>query len=529
MKNLIFRNVDIYDGLGSDPYVSDIAIDDGYICSVDTSISGKSLKEIDATGLAICPGFIDIHGHSDYYLLINPSAEAKVKQGITTEVGGNCGYSAAPIGGIEFQFRQSLYKEQFDLELSFKTLEDYLKRIEKQGIALNYVPLIGHNTIRASVMGGSASPCNQKQLLEMEKLVDEGMKQGAFGLSTGLVYAPANFAESSELVSLCKIAANRGGFFATHMRSEGDLLIESIEEVLNISKQANIPIQISHLKTAGEKNWNKLDAAFEIIEEYRNDGHDVTCDRYPYIASNTHLSALLSEWAQEGLLNEKIERLSNKETRKRLISELSKKRKTNKDWNNILISRVLTKKNKDAEGKTLFQLAKEKSKKPAEVTLDLLIEEKLNVEIIIFMMNEANMRRILKKDYTMVGSDAGALTHKPPLGVGKPHPRNFGTFPQVLGSLVVKEKLMTMSEAIRKMTSLPCSRLGIKDRGKIAPRMRADLVLFDPKKIQDKSTYENPMVYPEGIKMVLVNGVVVVEDGVHTGATPGIPLKKFLV
>ena len=297
---------------------------------------------------------------------------------------------------------------------------------------------------------------------------------------------------------------------------------------MNISKQANIPLQISHLKTAGEKNWNKLDAAFEIIEEHRNDGHDVTCDRYPYIASNTHLSALLSEWAQEGLLNEKIERLLKKETRERLISELSTKRKTDKDWDNILISRVLTKKNKDVEGKTLFQLAKEKCKKPAEVTLDLLIEEKLNVEIIIFMMNEGNMRRIMKKDYTMVGSDAGALTHKPPLGVGKPHPRNFGTFPQVLGSLVVKEKLMSMSEAIRKMTSLPCSRLGIKDRGTIAPRMKADLVLFDPKKIQDKSTYENPMVYPAGIKMVLVNGIAVVEDGVHTGATPGVPLKKFL-
>ena len=342
MNSLVFRNVVIYDGLGSDPCVGDVAINGSYICSVDTSISGKSSKEIDASGLAICPGFIDIHGHSDYYLLINPSAEAKVQQGITTEVGGNCGYSAAPIRGSELESRQSLYKEQFDLKLSFETLEDYLKIIEKQGTALNYVPLIGHNTIRASVMGGSASPCNQKQLLEMEKLVDEGMRQGAFGLSTGLVYAPANFAESSELVSLCKIAAKRGGFFATHLRSEGDTLIESIQEVLNISKQANIPLQISHLKTAGEKNWNKLDPVFEIIEEHRNDGHDVTCDRYPYIASNTHLSALLSEWAQEGLLNEKIERLLKKETRERLISELSTKRKTDKDWDNILISRVLT-------------------------------------------------------------------------------------------------------------------------------------------------------------------------------------------
>lgn len=527
MYDLIFRNANIYDGLGSDPYVSDVAINGCYISDIESSISEKSLKQIDATDLAICPGFIDIHSHSDYYLLINPSAEAKIKQGITTEVGGNCGYSAAPIRGIEFQTRKSLYKEQFDLELSFQSLEQYLQRIENQGIAVNYAPLIGHNTIRASVMGGSALPCNKKQLFEMEKLVDEGMRQGAFGLSTGLVYAPANFAEPSELVALCKIAAKRGGFFATHMRSEGDSLIESIQEVLDISKQAEIPMQISHLKTAGEKNWNKLDAAFDLIEEYRNAGQDVTCDRYPYIASNTHLSALLSDWAQGGSLNEKIERLRKKETRELLISELSEKRNTDKDWNSILISRVLTKKNKDAEGQTLFQLAKKKSKSPAEITLDLLMEEKMNVEIIIFMMNESNMRRIIKKDYIMIGSDAGALTHKPPLGVGKPHPRNFGTFPQVLGSLVVKEKLMSMPEAIRKMTSLPCSRLGINDRGKIAPKMKADLVLFDPKKIQDKSTYENPMVYPEGINMVLVNGVAVVEDGEYTGATPGIALKNF--
>ena len=529
MADLIFRNVEIYDGLGSDPYESDIAIERGYITRIDSSITEKSQKEIDATGLAICPGFIDIHGHSDYYLLINPSAEAKVKQGITTDVGGNCGYSAAPIHGSEFYARKSLYKEQFDLDLSFHSLKEYLQRMQEQGIALNYVPLIGHNTIRASVMGGSATPCNKKQLFEMEKLVDEAMRQGAFGLSTGLVYAPANFAESSELVSLCKIAANRGGLFATHMRSEGDSLIESIHEVLNISKEAEIPIQISHLKTAGEKNWSKLDAAFDLIEERRDIGQDVTCDRYPYIASNTHLSALLPDWAHEGLMNEKIERLKKKEIRKLLILELSEKRSKEKDWNSILISRVLTKKNKDAEGKTVLQLAKIKSKDPAEVTLDLLIEEKLNVEIIIFMMNEGNMRKIIKKDYTMIGSDAGALTHKPPLGVGKPHPRNFGTFPQVLGSLVVKEKLMTMSEAIRKMTSLPCSRLGINDRGKIDINMKADLVLFDSKKIQDKSTYQNPMVYPEGIKMVLVNGISVVEDGEYTGALPGITLKKSIL
>jgi len=527
MYDLIFRNADIYDGLGTDPYVSDIAINGSYISNIEPSISGKFSKQIDATGLAICPGFIDIHSHSDYYLLINPSAEAKVKQGITTEVGGNCGYSAAPIGGTEFEMRRSLYNEQFDLQLSFQSLDEYLQIIEDQGIAVNYAPLIGHNTIRASVMGGSALPCNQKQLLEMGKLVDEGMRHGAFGLSTGLVYSPANFAEPSELVALCEIVAKRGGFFATHMRSEGDLLIDSIQEVLNISKQAQLPIQISHLKTAGEKNWNKLDAAFDLIEEHRNAGQDVTCDRYPYIASNTHLSALLPDWAHEGSFNQKIERLKKKETRKLLISELSQKRNTDKDWDSILISRVLTKKNKNAEGKTLLQLAKEKSKISSEITLDLLIEEKLNVEIIIFMMNENNMRRIMKKDYTMVGSDAGALTHKPPLGVGKPHPRNFGTFPQVLGSLVVKEKLMSMPEAIRKMTSLPCSRLGIGNRGRVAPEMKADLVLFDPKKIQDKSTYENPMVYPEGIYMVLVNGIVVVEDGELTGTTPGIALRKF--
>ena len=527
MYDVIFHHAMIFDGLGDPPYEGALAILGDTIAEVGPGVSGSARREVDARGLALSPGFVDIHGHSDYYLLINPEAHAKVRQGVTTDVGGNCGYAASPICGSEFEERKKWYREQFDLDLTFQGVGEHLDRVDAVGVSINYAHLAGHNTIRASVMGGEARPARPEELAAMEEMLSAGMEEGAFGLSTGLVYAPACFADKEELTALCRVSARGGGLLATHMRSEGDGLLEAMDEVMSVAASAKLPLQISHLKTAGERNWDKLDEAFARIERAREMGEDVTCDRYPYTASNTHLSALLPDWAHDGAFGEKIERLADPETRTRLRGEIMSAHPEQSYWENILISRVFTEANRSCEGFTLARLGETRGMAPVDAMLDLLIEERMNVEILIFMMSAENMRRILGKPYVMVGSDAGALTHEPPLGVGRPHPRNFGTFPFVLGALARDEGLFPIAEAIRKMTSAPCERLGIADRGRLSVGMKADLVLFDPDEIRDECTYERPIAYPSGIEMVLVNGEIVVESGSHTGMRPGRALRKL--
>lgn len=525
MYDLIFRSAVIFDGLGGEPYEGALAVSGDRIAEVGPCVSGAARREIDARGLALSPGFVDIHGHSDYYLLINPEARAKVLQGVTTDVGGNCGYAASPIGGAELEERKRWHREQFDLDLPFRSVDGHLRRVEETGVSVNYAHLAGHNTIRASVMGGEARPARAEEMAAMEEMLALAMREGAFGLSTGLVYAPACFADKEELAALCRVSGRAGGLLATHMRSEGDALLEAMDEVMEAAAEAALPLQISHLKTAGERNWGKLDAAFERIERARERGQDVTCDRYPYTASNTHLSALLPDWAHDGSLDEKLGRLGDPAARARMREEILRARPEPSCWESVLISRVFTEENRPCEGLTLARLGEERGAAPVDAMLDLLAEERLNVEILIFMMSAENMRRILAKPYVMVGSDAGALTHEPPLGAGRPHPRNFGTFPFVLGSLAREEGLFSMAEAVRKMTSAPCRRLGIADRGRLAAGMKADLVLFDPERIRDECTYERPVAYPSGVEMVLVNGEAVVEAGVHTGARPGRALR----
>ena len=526
MYDVIFHHATIFDGLGEVPYEGALAVRGNLIADVGPEVCGSARREVDARGLALSPGFVDIHGHSDYYLLINPEAHAKVRQGVTTDVGGNCGYAASPICGAEFEERKKWYREQFDLDLPFQSVSEHLHHVDEVGVSINYAHLAGHNTIRASVMGGEAREARAEELAAMEAMLSAGMAQGAFGLSTGLVYAPACFADKEELTALCRVSARGGGLLATHMRSEGDALLEAMDEVMGAAASAGLPLQISHLKTAGERNWDKLDEVFARIERARERGEDVTCDRYPYTASNTHLSALLPDWAHDGALDEKTKRLANSETRAKIRGEILGAHPEASYWENILISRVFTEANQPCEGLTLEGLGETRGMAPVDAMLDLLIEEKLNVEILIFMMSAENMRRILRKPYVMVGSDAGALTHEPPLGAGRPHPRNFGTFPFVLGALARDESLFPLTEAIRKMTSAPCWRMGIEDRGRLAVGMKADLVLFDPDEIRDECTYERPIAYPSGVEMVLVNGEVVVEGGTHTGARPGRALRK---
>ncbi len=527
--DILFQGATIYDGMGGAPFEGDVGVRNGKIAAVQRGSRHASAARTDArhvfvlNGKALAPGFIDIHSHSDYSLLINPLAESKVRQGVTTEVGGNCGYSAAPISGAARDERRKLYRERYGLDPEFSEVEQYLDRLDGQGLSVNYVHQVGHNTIRESVMGGADRPPTKGELRTMVDMVERGMSQGAFGLSTGLVYAPACFASLEETATLA--AAARAGLFSVHMRSEGVGLLEAIEEVIDIARKSGARLQISHLKTAGRENWSKLDRAFELIEEAARAGIDVACDRYPYTASNTHLSALLPDWVHDGGNREALTRLRNPSDRAR-IREAWRQKSTGY-WDNVVISLVNQPENKRFEGRNVAACASETGRDAADFAMDLLAAEDLWVEVLLLnLMDESNLRQILKKPYVFIGSDAEARAHYGALGEGVPHPRAFGTFPRVLGNLVRGEGLMPLSEAVARMTLLPAQRVGLFDRGRVSPGMKADLVVFDPNRIEDMTSFDSSIRYPEGIEQVMVNGEVTVEENVHLGTRAGRALRS---
>ncbi len=524
--NLIIKNASIINGSGNHPgFVSDIAITGDQIYRIGRIDDVRAAKVIDANGKIVCPGFVDIHSHSDYHLLINPRAESKVRQGVTTEAGGNCGYSAAPIGGKILTERRRQYKENFSLDLDWQTMAQYRQRLETAEISLNYAPLTGHNTIRSTVMGITDRPPTPAELSKMEGLAAQAMREGAFGISSGLVYPPACFSRPAELIALCKAVARYNGILTCHIRSEGPELLESLGEIIKIAEAAQIPLQISHLKTAGCRNWRKLQKAFELIETAQSRGVEVTADRYPYLASNAGLQALLPDWVFAGGIEAQLERLQDPRTREQLKTDILKNHPREEYWDKVFIAQVTTRENQDLIGLTVAEGAVLRDKPVFDFVFDLLLRERMQVEAVYFIMNERNLHEILRKDYVMIGSDAAVRSHYGPLSKGKPHPRAFGTFPRVLGHYVRVKTVLNMEEAIYKMTAFPCRKLGIKNRGLLKEGFKADLVIFDPQKIAGTATYQDPINYPTGIEYVIVNGVITVAHGEHTGARAGEVLK----
>ncbi|MFQ5655994.1 MAG: amidohydrolase family protein [Candidatus Methylomirabilales bacterium] len=516
MFDLVITGATIVDGTGSPPFTGDIALNQDRIVAIGEVAESRGRRVIRAQGLIACPGFVDVHSHSDYFLLLNPQAESAVHQGVTTEIGGNCGYSAAPIWGEWREERARAYDDLYDLETRWDGVREYFDRLTSDGISINFGLLMGHNTIRGSTMGGAARPPETGELAAMVKAVRQGMQQGALGLSTGLIYSPACFARSDELVTLSRVAREEGGILTCHMRSEGDGLLEAIREILDVAREAQIPLQISHLKTSGERNWGKLPEALHLIEEARSLGQDVTADRYPYCASNTGLQAVLPSWALEGSRQEQVSRLQDFSVRERLRNELG-----DRGWDQIMIAEVTREGNKRYEGMRVDRAATLAEQEPVEFVCEILVDEETRVDAIFFTMSEENLRQILTRPYVMVASDSGTRTFGGPLSRGRPHPRAFGTFPRVLGVYVRKERLLDLSTAIRKMTFDPCRRFGLRDRGMLAPGCFADLVLFDPDRVEDRATYERPLQHPDGIRYVVVNGVLTVEEGEHTGVRAG--------
>lgn len=516
----------VYDGSGGPPVRADIGIAGGAIRLIGKIPKSRARAGIVADGLAVSPGFVDVHDHTDIGLLVNPRAESAVRQGVTTLVSGQCGGSPFPVPEAEFeQMRADLTKE-YGLELDWRDIRGFLGRLEKAGTALNYSTFVGHGTVRAAAMGYNDRPPTAEELERMKAYVAEAMAGGALGLSSGLEYTPGSFATTEELIALAKVAAGTGGLYATHMRDEEAAVLEAVAEALRIARETPIRLQISHLKIGFAQNWPKLGTLLQMLEKARAESLDFRCDRYPYIAGATSLDLLFPVWAREGGTERFMARLKDPALDARLRAHLAEQEKGYGTWAGILISEVGSDKNRNLEGMNVLEAAAGAGKPPYEFMRDLLIEETGRVGMISFYGSEDNLKRILSQPFVGIGADSSAVAPYGPLSKGKPHPRFYGTFPRVLGKYVREEKIVPLEEMIRKMTAMPAAHMGFVRRGQLKVGWAADICVFDPDRVIDKATFKAPAAYPEGIVHVVVNGQVVVDGGEHTGKLPGKVLRK---
>lgn len=522
--DLILKGGMILDGSGESPFQADVGILGGRIAGVSDLASEQAFRLIDARGMAISPGFIDIHTHSDESLLVNPRAESKIRQGVTTEVLGNCGNSLAPLEGELYREVQGDMKKEYDLDVSWRSVGGYLERLEKQGVAVNCLTLVGNGNLRACVLGFEDKTPTADQMEKMKSLLSDSMREGAWGLSSGLIYVPSIFSDTEELIKLAKVLPPFGGIYTTHMRSEGDRLLSAIQEAARIGEESGVFVEISHLKSSGQRNWGQAPRALALLKDLLGKGLRIGWDQYPYSASSTGLDKILPLWALEGGEGAAVSRLRNPEAYRRILEEVEAH--PQKDWSRVLISTVPSEKYAPWEGLSIKAASSLAGKEPSVLVLDLLREEGMKVGAIFLSMCDEDVEEILRSPRTAIGSDAAARAPHGPLGRGKPHPRSYGTFPRVLGRYSREKKLFSLQEAVRKMTSLPAARLALQGRGRLVEGYWADLVIFDPEKIRDTATFENPHSYPEGIGYVIVNGRVAVEAGDHTGILAGKVLRK---
>ncbi|MGB9023435.1 MAG: D-aminoacylase [Candidatus Bathyarchaeia archaeon] len=526
--DLAINNGLVIDGTGNPRYRASIGIMDGKIAGITPSEIRDAKQMIEAAGLAVCPGFVDIHSHSDFALLAESDAQSKIRQGVTTEVVGNCGVSATPLEGEAIHDAETSAK-QCGLRVTWSSLGEYLSRLERQGVVLNVACLVGNGTIRASVMGFENRAPSAREMRRMQKLLAQCMREGAFGLSSGLLYPPSCYAKLDELSRLAQTAASFGGIYTTHIRDESDGLEEAVNEALAVGRRAGVAVQISHHKACGKRNWGKVKRTLENIAEARAKGIDAAVDVYPYTAYSTWLSAAIPPWACEGGDQRLIERLNDRTVRAKLKRQmrggLPKWESMTKgaSWDRFTISSFPQK--PSLVGKTIQQISRSRKCDPFEVVFDLLVEGEAAVEVVVEDMSERDVRLVLQSRLSMIGSDGESLSTKGRLGKGRPHPRSFGTFPRVLGRYVRQNHLLTLEGAIRKMTFLPANRIGLTDRGVIRKGMAADLVIFDPARVADTATYLKPKAFPVGIEYVIVNGITTVARGKFLGRLNGHALR----
>ncbi len=524
--DVIIRGGMLYDGTGRPGRYADVVIKDDKIVFIGVAKGAPAKIEIDARGLAVAPGFINMLSWSVDSLIVDGRSMGEIKQGVTTQIFGE----GDSMGPLNEEMRKRRIEGQGDIkyDIPWTSLADYLLFLEKRGVSQNVASYIGATTIREYVVGLEDKKATPEQLEQMRQLVEQEMKAGALGIGTSLIYAPAFYASTEELIELCKVASRYQGKYISHMRSEGNRLIEAVEELLRISREANIPAEIYHLKAAGKANWAKMDKVIALVEAARRKGMKITADMYLYPAGATGLDAAMPPWVLDGGYEALFKRLQDSETRKKIHAEILTP--TDK-WENLFLSagspeRVLlvefkSQKLKPLTGKTLAEVAKMRGTDPAETIMDLVLEDRSRVGTVYFMMDEENIKKQLRRPWVSLGSDAGSLATEEPFTKSSTHPRAYGNFARLLGKYVREEKVISLSEAIRRLTGLPATNLGLDRRGFLKKGYYADVVVFDPKTIADRATFENPHQYAVGMQHVFVNGAHVLKDGEHTNAKPG--------
>jgi len=519
--DLLITNARIVDGTGGPAFAGSVAVRDGRIAGVGR-VSGPAVRTIDAHGLVVAPGFIDPHSHSDYALLTDGNAESKIRQGVTTEVIGESS-SAAP--------------QRPTTNRPWSDFAGYFSAIEKSKISVNLLSYVGLGSVREMVMGNDDRVPTADELSKMTALVADAMRQGAYGAATGLIYTPNAYAKTPELVALSKPAAAAGGIYVSHLRYDGDKWREGIQEAIDIGEGAHIPVQILHIKITGAKNFGKMKDAIALIESAQKRGVEISANQYPYVASSTGLIQTIPPWAHEGGNAKLVERLKDPATRARIRMEMDDPNPSWENrlisagnWHNVQIAGLPARSGLDSgykrfEGWRVDDAAKEMGKDPFDFVFEMLIANGGSVSCLWYIIDESDLKLAMRQPWVSIGSDGSALATSGPLRTGVPHPRNFGTFPRVLGKYVREEHTLTLEQAVWKMSGLTAKQLHIADRGTIKDGLAADLVIFDPATVADRATFTDPFQYPVGIPTVIVNGRVVLDNGRHTGARPGVVIR----
>ncbi|MDL2248332.1 D-aminoacylase [Tyzzerella sp. OttesenSCG-928-J15] len=529
MSAILIKGGTVVDGTGAERYKADVLVENGKIAQIKLDIQGANAKVINAEGLIVSPGFIDTHSHSDLDVLLHPQLLPKVMQGITTELLGQDGVSMAPlpIKYIE-PWRKNiagLDGDSDEIDWTFETTDNYLKMIEKATPGLNEMYLVPHGNIRMEAMGLDNRQPTDDEIEKMREITRREMEAGAMGLSTGLIYIPCAYSESKEIVEMCKVVAEYDGIFVIHQRSEADTILDSMQEVIEIGRKSGVKVHWSHFKVCGKKNWDKIDAVLDLLDQAKAEGITVSFDQYPYVAGSTMMGAILPPWVHDGGTDKAVERLKSAELRKKMVHDIEN---GIHGWDNfvdfagfenIYVTSVKNEKNQYSVGLSITELAKKRGVDPYTAAFDLLMEEENAVGMVDFYGTEEHVKQFMLRPEMNVCTDGL-------LNPGKPHSRLYGSFPRVLGKYVREDKIMSLEEAVYKMTGKPAAVLSLKERGMIKENYMADITIFDEAEIVDKGTFTEPIQYPQGIEYVLVGGEIAVDHGRHTGILNGKVIRR---
>jgi N-acyl-D-amino-acid deacylase len=520
--DLVIFNGTILDGTGGPPWQADLGLVGDSITAIGEIGPEQGRRVVDASGLHVAPGFIDIHSHSDQTIFAYPTADSRVRQGITTEVTGNCGSSAAPLEGLDVEERRANLAEETGVPVTWNGIASYFDTLEQLGLSINQAFLVGQGTLRRNVAGLEDRPLTADELAAVIRALEQAMDEGAFGLSTGLEYAPGMFTPTDEIVELASVVARRGGLYASHIRDEEAGLLDAVDEAIRVGRRTGVRVEIAHLKAAGRANWGKQRAALNLVEAARRDGVQALADAYPYTAYSTSLTIFLPPWALAGGWPRLEQRLNDPADRARIRADLiSRVEMDPGGFDRIVITSTRSAANRAVVGMNLKEIATSWQLSPADASLRLIVEEQGSVGMVGYGMSENNVEMVLSHPLVMIGSDGSSVAPTGKAAEARPHPRYYGTCARVLAHYCRERQLFDLRTAVRKMTSMPADQAGIRDRGRIARGKRADLVVFSAERVKDEATFAEPHRFATGIEYVLVNGEFVVDGGQHTGGRPG--------